>query len=165
MADGTQDFEDVYRLDDMDDDELRDLIVQALEEYPDIDPDRVDVQVEDGFVKLTGRVGVEEELQEIEHILTDVIGVTDYSNELIVDELVRITFSEAADEAVAEAGEAEAYLGDGGDLTDPEADHLIEDVAADLYGTHDVQKAISRGEAYEPPDRPIQEGTWSEEDH
>ncbi|HLU25658.1 MAG TPA: BON domain-containing protein [Longimicrobiales bacterium] len=165
MVDGTHDFEDLFRLEDMDDDELRDLIVQALEEYPDIDAEGVDVLVEDGFVTLTGRVGVEEELQEIEHILTDVIGVTEYSNEIVVDELVRMGFSEAADEAVAEAAEAEAFLGGGTDLTDPEADHLIEDVAADLYGTHDIQQAISRGTAYEPPDRPIQEGTWSEEDH
>ena len=56
-------------------------------------------------------------------------------------------------------------LGEEGRQTDPQAEHLLEDVEGEQFGTHDLQQAISRGEAYEPPDRPIQDGSWSEENH
>ena len=47
MAD---DFEDLYDLDSLDDTSVYDLILQELHEYPDLDPDLVDIQVENGFV-------------------------------------------------------------------------------------------------------------------
>jgi len=159
------DFEDLYDLDNLDDQEIADLIYQELEEYPEIDPDLIDVEVEDGFVTVTGRVGTEWELQVVEHVLTDVLGIANYSNELVLDELVRGEYSPAADEAVAEDLEVEAQIGEGAGQTDPSAEHLIEDLAGELYGTHDVQQAIEFGEAYEVPDRPVQEGSWSEEAH
>src|SRR5690606_9076698 len=165
MPDHDEDYEDLYSLGDLDDEELHELILQELEEYPELDPDLLDIQVEDGFVTITGRVGSEAELQEIEQIVSDVLGIANYSNEVVVDELVRGTSSEAADEAAAEDAEVEAQLGEEGELTDAQADHLIEDLPGELYGTHHVQAAISRGEAYEPPDRPVQEGSWSEEKH
>ena len=127
------DFEDLYDLENMDDEEIEALILEELGEYPDIDPDDISVDVEDGFVTLTGRIGTEPELQEIEFILSDVIGIANYSNEP--------------------------------GRTDPQAQHLLEDVRGDAYSTHDMQQAIERGQAYEPPDRPIQEGSWSEENH
>lgn len=163
MPGHSADYEDLYSIGDLDDEELHDLIVQELSEYPELDPDLLDIQVEDGFVTLAGRVGSEAEVQEIEQVIGDVLGIANYSNEVVVDELVRVEQSEAADEAVAEDREVEAQTGEEGELTDAQADHLIEDLPGQLYGTHNVQAAISRGEAYEPPDRPVQEGSWSEE--
>lgn len=159
------DFEDLYDLENMDDEAIAALIRQELDEYPDIDPDDVVVDVENGFVTLSGRIGTEQELHEIEFLLSDVLGIANYSNELIIDELVRAEYSAGADDAVVEDEEVEAQLGESGRRTEPSADHLLEDIEGEAYGTQDMQRAIERGEAYEPPIRPIQEGSWSEENH
>ncbi|HEX7048966.1 MAG TPA: BON domain-containing protein [Longimicrobiales bacterium] len=159
------DYEDLYDLDNLDADEIYDLLVQELGDYPDLDPDLLEIEVEDGFVTLTGRVGTEQELQEIEYVLTDVLGISNYSNELIVDELVRAEAAVGADDAVVEDEEVEAQFGEEGERTDPQADHLLVDLGGEQYGTHNAQRAIARGEAYEPPDHPLQEGSWSEERH
>lgn len=158
-------YEDLHDIEHMDDQELEDLIVQQLRDDPDLDADEVDVQVEDGFVSLGGRVGSEMELQQVAQIVTDVLGIESYSNEIVVNELERHMESEAADEAVAEEQEVASQIGDAAEQTDPAADHLIEDLEAEMYGTHDVQQAIEGGVPYEPPDRPIQDGSWSEENH
>lgn len=159
------DFEDLYDLDNLDDAELYDLILQQMTEYPDLDPDLIDLRVEDGFITMEGRVGTEQELQTFEHILTEVLGIANYSNNLVLDELVRAEHSEGADDAIVEDEEVDAQTGEEGEYTEPSADHLIEDLEGDLYSTHDVHRAIERGESYEPPDRPLQEGSWSEENH
>src|SRR5436309_1133866 len=106
-----RDFEDLHDIDSLDDRELRDLIIQEIGEYNELDPDLVDVSVNNGHVTLSGRVGTEQELQEIEHVVTDVLGVERYSNELVVDELVRAEAPEAADEAAAEERESQPMLG------------------------------------------------------
>jgi hypothetical protein len=160
-----RDYEDLYGLHDADDEEIYDLILEQLGEYPEIDPGLIDVQVEDGFVTLSGRVGTEQELQTVEHILSDVLGIANYSNELVVDELVRGETDVAADDAIDEELEAADRTGARAITTTDTAAHLLVDLEAELYGTHDLQDAIERGEAYEAPDRPVQEGSWSEEDH
>lgn len=160
------DYEDLYDLDDLDDTELAELIEQELSEYPGMDGDLVEIEVEDGFVRLIGRVGTEQELQSIEQVVSDVLGVQRYANELVIDELVRAERSEAADEAVAQEREAsETVLREPAAQTDPQAQHLLEDTATELYGTQDMSRAISDGAAYEAPDRPTQEGHLSKEDH
>jgi len=161
------DYEDLYDLDNLDDDEIYDLILQQFEEYGEIDPDLVDVRVENGFITLGGQVGSEHELQLVEQILTDVLGIQNYSNEVVIADLARGEMSEAADEARFEVDAAELVspLGEGDDRTDPQATHLLENIPGELYGTHDLQRAIEQGQAYEAPDRPLQEGSWSEEDH
>lgn len=159
------DYEDLFDVDDMTDEEIEDLIREELGTYPELDPEPLDIGVDDGFVTLGGRVGTEEELQLVEHTVTDVLGIGNYSNELVVDELSRAKHDDAADVAATEDAEVEDELGESGTATDPAADHLIEDLESRMYGTHDLGKAIERGTSYEPPDRPPQEGTWSEEDH
>jgi hypothetical protein len=161
------DYEDLYDLDNLDDDEVYDLILQQLQEYGDLDVDLLDIQVRNGFITLGGRVGTEQELQVVEQIVTDILGIGNYSNEIMLDDLARSEHSEAADDARFEADDSEAIspLGEGDDRTDPQAVHLLENLPGELYGTHDLQRAIERGEAYEAPDRPVQEGSWSEEDH
>lgn len=159
------DFEDLYDLENLDDDEIASLILEELGEYPEIDPDAIDVDVEDGFVTLTGRVGTEYELQVIEQVVSDVLGISNYSNELVLDELVRIEYPAGADDAVAEDEEVEAPFGEEGLVTESTAEHLFEDVEGQAYGRHDHTRALERGETYEAPDRPMQEGSWSEENH
>jgi hypothetical protein len=160
-----EDFENLYDIGNLNDVELRELVYQQFQEYPEIDPDLVDVTVADGQIRLAGRVGTEQELQQIEHVLTDVLGISSVANDLVVDELVRGERSEAADEAVAEEINADPQGGTGARRTEDSAKHLLGDLSAELYGTHDPQQATQDGTAYEPPDRPVQEGTWSREEH
>src|SRR5437762_585270 len=96
------DFEDLYDLENLNDDELKQLVLQELSEYPEIDVDLIEIRAQDGVVTVTGRVGTEQELQQVEQVLTDVIGVDSVRNELVIDELVRGERSEAADDAWAE---------------------------------------------------------------
>jgi hypothetical protein len=161
MAD---DYERIFDIENMSDGDLRDLVYQELREYPEIDPDLVDVKVRGGVVRLTGRVGTEQELQGIEHVITDLIGAR-VNNELVIDELVRGEQPEAADDALAEEIEADPQMGTGAERTEDTAKHLLGDLEAEMYGTHDPQEAVQDGIPYEPPDRPVQEGTWSREQH
>jgi hypothetical protein len=160
-----EDFENIFDIENMSDGDLRDLVCQQLRDYPDLDPELVDVTVNDGAVRLSGRVGTEQELQTVEHIVTDLLGIADVSNDLVIDEVVRGERSEAADDALAEQIEGDPQMGTGAERTEDSAKHLLGDVEAELYGTHDVQEAVQDGLSYEPPDRIIQEGTWSRENH
>lgn len=161
------DFEDLYDLENLDDDQIHDLIIEELEEYGDIDVDLLEIDVLDGFVTLSGQVGTEYELQVVENVLTDILGIANYSNEIVIGGLVRFEQSEAADEAHFEmqAADEDSQFGGSPDETEPSASHLLEDTQSEQDGTQDMMRAIEEGEAYEPPDRPIQEGYWSEEDH
>jgi hypothetical protein len=161
-----RDYEDLHDIDALDDRELHDLIRQEMEDMPELDPDDVEVHVADGAVTLAGRVGTEQELQQVEALVADVLGIRNYRNELVVDELVRGEAPAAADVAVEERPiDVETQLGDTGDRTSDTADHLIEDLEAESHGTQDPGKATERGLSYEPPTRPVQEGHRSAEDH
>lgn len=162
MAD---DYEEVYDLEAMADDELRELIVQKLREDGDLDLDLIDVRVETGQVRLEGRVGTEQESRQAEQIVTDVLGITNATNELVVDELMRGERSEAADVAAMEDLRAEPALGEGGHRTADTAEHLLADTEHEQFGTSDPKEAIERGFSYNPPTRPLQDGSHSEETH
>ena len=82
------DYEDLYDIDNMSDGELRKLVLQELHEHPEIDVDRIEVSVQDGEVRIAGRVGTEQEVQQIEDVLADLLGASDIHNELVIDELV-----------------------------------------------------------------------------
>jgi hypothetical protein len=161
----TDDYEDMFDIEDQDDGELRDLVFQELREAGGLDLDLIDVDVRDGRVCVSGRVGTEQEWQQIEQVLTDVLRVENVSNEIVIDELVRGERSEAADDEVAEEFEADPPLGRGARRTEDSAAHLMPDTASELYGTRDPQQAAGDASAWTPPDRPIQEGTWSQEEH
>lgn len=156
---------DLYDLSDMTDDEIRELVVQQLREYPNVDADWIDVQVNDGFVTLAGRVGTDGEVQVAESVVHDVLGIERYANELIVDELHRVEGPEAADELLAYEEEAEGQLGDGDRHQSDTASHLVEDLESQSFGTHDMGQAIQEGATYIPPDRPVGDGYGSREDH
>lgn len=150
---------------DMDDDELRSLVLEQLREYPNLDAGWIDVAVKEGFVTLSGRVGTDAEIQVAESVVHEVLGIEDYSNELFVDELHRGERSESADLAAVEEAEANAQVGEGNRQQSDTAEHVVEDLEEETYGTHDMGSAIRDGTAYTPPDRPTGDGYTSRENH
>ncbi|HEX9106824.1 MAG TPA: BON domain-containing protein [Longimicrobiales bacterium] len=160
-----RDYEDIHDIEHMGDQEIADLISQEPSEYPDVDVDDLDIRVQEGFVTLGGRVGTEHELQVVAQVVGDLLGIRTYSNEIVVDEARRAEMPEAADEEIAMDESAAPQTGRAADETSDTADHLIEHLDEEMYSTHDLQKAIEQGMNYEAPDRPVQEGTWSEENH
>ena len=157
---------DLYDLDHMTDDELRSLILQQFNDYGKLDAGWIEVDVRDGFVTLTGRVGTDGEVQIAEEIIHDVIGIQNYSNELLVDQLHRRDLSEAVDEAVMEEMETdEIHPGSAEQHHSDTAAHLADDLEAETFGTHDEGKAIQGGATYVPPDRPVGDGYGNRENH
>lgn len=156
---------DLYDLANMTDEEIRQLVVQQLHEYPNLDADWIDVQVSEGFVTLSGRVGTDSEYEVAEEVVHDVIGIEAYLNELVVDETHRVQTPEAADEDVAMEEEMEDQLG-GANLNQSDtAEHLVENLESEAFGTHDMGDAIQDGIPYVPPDRPLGDGYSSRENH
>lgn len=160
------DYENIHDIESMDDGEIKDLIEQELSESPDIDPDDVDVRVAGGRVTLEGRVGTEAEYQAAEHVVTDLLGIKDMTNDLVIDELRRGEQSEDADYAAADRASRGDSGSDGAsDRTSDTAQHLMNDTAGEQFGTSDMGEAIREGLSYNPPDNPVQEGSWSKENH
>jgi hypothetical protein len=153
------DFEDIHDIDDLNDDELKALVRSHLAADSAIDEQDISVVVEDGVVMLAGRVGTEAELQIAEHIVTDVLGVEQYDNQLVVDPLRRAISPEAMDDHLVDEEEHTGLLlGDRAVSLDAEAEHLEEDLDGRLYGTTDIGNAIENGTAWNPPDSPTPEG-------
>ena len=153
-----RDYEDIFDLDDLSDQELRELVRDKLAQHDGIDADSIVVRVSEGVVRLMGRVGTEGERRIADHVLSDVIGLEQYENELVVDPIRRDEAPIGADDASAETDE-----GSGEPLGDPdgprEGEYTNDDeLDARLYGTHDVQAAIGEGMSWNPPESPTQEG-------
>ena len=156
---------DLFDFENMTDDEIREVVSQQLREYPNLDADWIDVDVRDGFVTLSGRVGTDSEVRVAEAILDDVLGLENFSNELVVDELHRGTVSEAADEAATEDEEVDEQMGEPAMDQSDTAAHLVENLEDQTFGTHDMGEAIQEGIPYVPPDRPVGDGYESRENH
>ena len=154
-----RDFEDVHDIDDLSDDELRGLVREHLAADSALDIDDLTINVEDGHVILDGRVGTDEERRIAEHIVTDVLGLENYENNIFVDPVRRATSPEAADDDLAEEDATEGrLLGDRRVSISPEVENRLEDEDAQLYGTTDVGHAIEEGTAWIPPEAPTPEG-------
>ena len=154
-----RDFEDVNDIDDLSDDELRGLVREHLAADSALDIDDLTIHVEDGHVILDGRVGTDEERRIAEHIVTDVLGVEDYENNIFVDPVRRATSPEAADDNLADEAATEGrLLGDRPVSLSPEVEDSREDEDAQLYGTTDIGHAIEEGTAWIPPEAPTPEG-------
>src|SRR5438132_1007250 len=82
-------FENIHDLDDLNDRELRDLVRSHLRAHNGLDADYITVRTEEGAVILEGRVGTDYERRVAEHVLTDVLGVADVRNDLVVDAIHR----------------------------------------------------------------------------
>lgn len=154
-----KDYEDIRDIDHLSDNELRALIRDTFDRQLLFDPDDVDVHVHDHIVRLSGRVGTEEELRIAERVVTDMVGVKNIHNNILVDPIRRAESPEAIDEHLVEENLREGLLlGDRVRSEDPEAQHLHEDIRAELFGTSDVHEAIEGGIPWNPPDGPTPEG-------
>jgi len=156
MAD---DFDNSDEIQNLSDDELKRYILDELRSQKAFDVNDIDVDVNGGAVRLTGRVGTEEELRIIDHVLTDVISVRNVDNELVVDAIRRAQSPEAIDEHLAdEDAHSGLLLGDVPRPFSPEAEHLADMGVDDSEGTHDVQESIESAEPWIPPESPTPEG-------
>jgi hypothetical protein len=156
MAD---DYDNTDEIANLTDDELRELVISELKAHNSIDADDVSVHVKNGKVRIAGRVGTEVELRTVDHIITDVIGLKDVKNQLVVDELRRAESPEAIDEHLVDEDEhAGLLLGDKPSQQDPEAEHLTSDRNVNPRATHDVTEAIEEAEPWIPPEGPTPEG-------
>jgi hypothetical protein len=156
-----RDYEDMTSIEDMDDDELKEFVLDRLSEHEGLDSDDIEVDVENGMVRLSGRVGTEAELRIAEHVLTDVVGVPEVDNELVVDAIRRGTTSEDVDDETNEQEDARGLRL--GEVPEQDTDEVIqargdEDLDERMFGTTDVQESIAHGTAYIPPESPTPEG-------
>src|SRR6185503_3438769 len=105
-----RDFEDINDLDDLSDDELRGLVREHLEAHNALDIDDLTVFVQDGVVILAGRVGTDGERLIAEHVLTDVVGASNFRNDIFVDPNRRAESPEAIDEHLVDEDRREGLL-------------------------------------------------------
>jgi len=165
MAD---DFDNTDEIQNLSDDELRQLVLNQLLEQPMLDGDAIGVHVHEGRVTVSGTVGTEEELRILDHVLTDSIGLSDIRNNVVLGELYRAESPEAMDEHIVDDEEHSGLmLGDKAAPFTAESEHLAdipeEDSLDAQGGTHDVMKAIEEGEPWIPPEGPTPEGLSGEE--
>jgi BON domain len=166
-----RDFENIHDLDDLGDDELRGLVREHLAANNMVDIDEIVVAVKGGVVNLEGRVGTDGERLVAEHVLTDILGIREFNNNLFVDPIRRAESPEAVDEHLVDDDRREGLLlGDRPVPINPEAETRQDDLDHELYGTTDVGHAIADGTAWIPPESPTQEGIINErgesaEDH
>ena len=155
-----RDYEDIHNIEQMDDRELRDLVREQLEAHNGLDIDEILVHVENGAITLSGRVGTDGERRIADHILTDVLGILEFANDLVVDPIRRAESPIAIDDTLFEEEREDGLLlGDRPVPLSPEAAHLADDPEAELSGTTDVQNAIERAASWNPPESPTPEGT------
>jgi hypothetical protein len=156
-----RDYEDMSSIDDLNDDELRDLVRDRLAEHPTLDIDEISVLVDNGTVRLEGRVGTEAELRIADHVLTDIVGVASFDNQLVVDANERDeTPMDVEDHIQAERGTAGTLLGE---MPEQESDEVFqargdENLDQRMFGTTNYQDAVAHGTAYIPPESPTPEG-------
>jgi len=161
-----RDFENIDDVDDLDDNELRQLVRDRLAEHRGLDLADITVTVHDHVVALDGRVGTDGERRVAERVVTDLVGLNDVQNNLIVDSLRRAESPQAVDDHIADEDEHSGLLlGDRPVPLSREAEHLEEDLDSRLFGTSDVGNAIQNGTAWNPPTAPTQEGIEGEEDN
>jgi hypothetical protein len=156
MAD---DYDNTDEIANLTDDELHRLVREELRSQKAFDANDISVFVKNGEVSVSGRVGTEEELRIVDHVLTDSLGLVDAKNLLVVDEIRRAESPEAIDEHLADEEEhAGLLLGDSPSQQDPEAEHIVADHNLNPSGTHDVNEAIEEAEPWIPPEGPTPEG-------
>jgi hypothetical protein len=153
------DYEDTHDIGDLDDIELRDLVREHLAGHPALDIDLITVSVKDGRITLAGRVGTDGERRIAEHVITDTLGIVDFTNDLMVDVLARAESPIEIDDHLAdEAQRSGALLGDAPENRDPEDEYYGGRVEDDIEGTTDYQKMMGEGISWNPPEGPTPEG-------
>jgi hypothetical protein len=158
-----RDFENTHDIDNLTNDELRQLVRNHLAAHNGLDLDDLAVRIEDGVLILGGRVGTEGERRIAERVATDVLGIAAVRNEIVIDPIRRAESPEAIDDHLVEQDRTDGLLlGDKPQPFDPEAQPIDGDdpysLDKHLFGTADVQDAIAGGTAWIPPESPTQEG-------
>src|ERR671916_3136266 len=158
-----RDFENIHDIDNLNEDELGQLVRNHLAAHNALDPDYIDVRIEDGAVVLGGRVGTEGERRIAEHVVTDVLGITTVRNEILIDPIRRAESPEAVDDHLVEEERTEGLLlgdkpGPFNDEAEPIDGRDPHSVDKDAFGTTDVQDAIAGGTPWIPPESPTPEG-------
>jgi hypothetical protein len=160
-----KDYEDIDAIDELSDNELRALIRDTFDQQVAFDPADVDVAVRSRVVTLSGRIGTDQEYRTVERLVSDIVGMPNVRNELVIDPIRRAESPEAIDEHLVDEDLHEGLLlGDRPRNEDPEAEHLHENRRAELFGTTDVQRSISGAIPWNPPDGPTPEGREGSED-
>jgi BON domain len=155
-----RDYENLNDIQDLDDRELRDLVHEHLAAHGALDVDDITISVQNGHVLLAGRVGTDGERRIAEHVLTDVVGVSNYANEIVVDPIRRGLSPEAIDEHLAdEAARAGTLLGDVPVAGEPSAQYAADaNVKDELDGSTDYEEVTQNGVPWNPPSSPTPEG-------
>jgi hypothetical protein len=155
----SRDYEDLHSPDQLDDDELRRLVREQLTETSGLDVTQISVNASGGSVVLSGKVGTDEERQIADHVLTDVLGLDKFRNDLVVDFNYRAEAPEASDDHSADRGS-----GDDApelDIEVPlsgESPFLADTVIDAPDGASDPESALEEGTTWSPPDGPTPEG-------
>jgi hypothetical protein len=153
------DFDNIHDIEHLSDRELRDLVREHLEASTALDIDDITVRVEEGCVILEGRVGDAGEEQVAEHVLTDVLGITNFQNNPVADPIRRAESPMAIDDHLAdEARHDGLLLGDRPVSLTDESQHLADSPEVEAEGTTDVGRAIESAEPWIPPESPTPEG-------
>lgn len=153
------DFDNTDDIRDLDDRELHRLVRDRFADDTAIDADDLVVEVKNGRVRVSGRVGTDGERRIADHILSDGIGLTDYDNEIVVDPIRRAESPEAIDDHLADEEAHEGrLLGDEPPQTSDEAEHLRDDADNQRRGTTDANEATEGAAPWTPPTRPTPEG-------
>ena len=165
MAD---DFDNTDEIENLNDEELGEYVRTQLREQPMLDGNSLGVGAREGRVRVTGTVGTEEELRILDHVLSDTIGLTDYTNDVVVGGLQRAESPEAMDEHLAdEAEHSGLMLADRSVPFTAESEHLADVAEDDSFeadgGTHEIGRAIEEGEPWIPPEGPTPEGVSGQE--
>ena len=165
MAD---DFDNTDEIENLNDDELGEYVRTQLREQPMLDGISLGVGAREGRVWVTGTVGTDEELRILDHVLSDTLGLTDYSNDVVVGELARAESPEAMDEHLADEDEHSGLmLSDKSIPFTTESEHLADVLEDDsleaVGGTHEIGRAIEEGEPWIPPEGPTPEGVSGQE--
>ncbi len=158
-----RDFENIHDIDNLSDDELRQLVRTHLAAHNMLDPDDLVVRIDNGVVVLGGRVGTEGERRVAEHVVTDLLGIASVRNEILIDPIRRGDTPEAIDDHLVEEDRTEGLLlGDKPAPFDDEAEPVDggnpRSIDKHLFGTTDVQDAIAGGTPWIPPESPTPEG-------
>lgn len=161
MAD---DYDNTDEIANLSDEELWELVRETLRTQKTFDAGDISVYVKDGRVSVSGRVGTEEELRIVDHVLTDSLGLIDAENLLVVDELRRAESPEAIDEHLVDEDEHSGILfGDRPGHQTDEAEHLELDRDLNPRATHDVIEATEEAEPWIPPEGPTPEGVGGQD--
>jgi hypothetical protein len=154
-----RDYENLHDIEELDDRELRDLVREQLAAHNGLDVDDITVTVSENRVTLSGRVGTEGEKRIADHVVTDVLGIVDFSNDLVVDPIRRAESPVDIEEHLAdEERRSGTLLGDVAVPLSDESAHLADSAHEDLAGTTDYEQAMGDGMTWNPPESPTPEG-------